>query len=324
MKDIIKLNSLNSLDFQTKGFNAEINVIPGDELRCEIDSSDENKPKIEKSESGDTNYLYINYNDDGFLNNIFGFNFITRKKIYITLIIPEETKNLSFNCSVGTLSVKNLNKNDFYAKISTGEIIINDCYFNSSAFKVVTGDAKINNMKTDNFKTTITTGEAKIKNSSINSGEASVVTGDLRLDSLSRNFKSFYIKVVTGDAKITLEGKEPIYLEKKLTPYTASIKSNLDTINNWNDTRYIFAKIVTGDVEITGKESENNFSTNERPQEEKPEDISEKLITDEERKIINLCETKKISYDFALELLSELGYENDEAVKFLEERGIKE
>ncbi|BBE31831.1 hypothetical protein OSSY52_19720 [Tepiditoga spiralis] len=308
---IINMIPLKNLEIEAPKINLDLNVKKGDSLQLEFD--DDNELNIENYSNSDTNIIKFQNKKEDFFTNFLG-SFISGKNIDCVLTIPPEVKSISIKSTNGDVYMSDLNIDYLYTKLTTGDIEIKDCSIDVLEQKIITGDLSIKNTKILDFISKVTTGDVSIKNSDLNRIEVSLITGDIHLDSLSENFNKSTLKVITGDAELYIKGTDPVYLEKKLTPYSASLKTNIPTINGYGNNRNLEIKATASTVRLIGKKSNDtkiNLGKNDT-----------EIMSEEEKKIIDLLKQGKISREFALELLIELGYDSNSGETFLKKRDI--
>lgn len=311
-----------------------------DEVKLKVKKSDKTYFEIEEEvidelfhekENSDSYLIKFTRDNDSFINKFFGF--MSNNTFHATLYISNDFEDLKINFTQGDMQIENVNLKILDNKIITGNTKIYDSIIQNNRTKLITGNFYVENSDLSNEEISVTTGNVYYKNSKIHNIDCHLITGNIEIDSLNTNFNLLKIKVITGDAKISVKGKSPIYITKKLTPYSATLKSNIDLIEKGdvemlNDNRRIMAKIITGNIKIMGIEDDikiiNKNEQNKTNYNEDEEINSEDFLTQEEKKILDLLKQKKVSYEFAIELLSEIGYDNETAEKFLKDRGISE
>ena len=308
---IISMIPLKNLELDAPKINLNLNIKKGTTLQLEFD--DDSELNIENYSNSDTNVIKIQNKKEDFFTNFLG-SFISGKDIDCVLTIPPEVKSLSIKSTNGDVSINDLNFDYLYTKLTTGDIDINKCSIDVLEQKLITGDIEISNSEIKDFILKVTTGDIFIKKSSLDKIEISLVTGDIHLDSLSENFNNSTLKVITGDAELYIKGDNPVYLEKKLTPYSSSLKTNIPVINGYGNNRNLEIKATASTVRLIGKKNISNKINLEKNDTE--------IMSEEEKKIIELLKQGKISREFALELLIELGYDNNAAEDFLKKRSI--
>ncbi|MDO7975539.1 DUF4097 family beta strand repeat-containing protein [Oceanotoga teriensis] len=275
------------------------------------------------------NELFLEFSNEkrngNIIDRIFDFGF--NSTIDITLFINENVKSLEIEATAGDLNVKDLKIKNLKTKLIAGDMIISGLNLEQLNCNLTTGDLSVKDSEIKYAYLKMTTGDTSLNNTKINKIMASLVTGDLKIDYLTKNFKESEIKVITGDATISVEGETPINLKKSIS-MASSLKSNITLNNDYGINRNLKIKIITGDVRIKQKKLSNSNSDFINSNSE--EDLSVEneiqninMLTQEEQKIIELLKSEKISKTFAIELLEQLGYKEEEAKKFLDDRGVQ-
>jgi len=279
----------------------------------------------------DTIYITLANERKGFLSNIISFSGPT---IRTRLLVKPSVKEIELKTINGDISIDELKLDRVYLNVTSGDIAINDCTIGLVAVKAITGDIKIDNCHIGCLEGTITTGDATVSNSLLKELNCSVITGDLKINKLSSDFLRSKLNLVTGDAKIFISGTQPVNYTSKSTRFTSNVRSNIPLIQDGFsrlDKRSLDISVVTGDINIVGMEenceyTDNNCcgtSSQSKTAEQRAKN-SGNFLTPEEQKVLKLLDEKKISFEFAVELLQELGYNKEEAVKTLNNRGYSE
>ncbi|MGM0640005.1 MAG: DUF4097 family beta strand repeat-containing protein [Thermotogota bacterium] len=327
MSRTINLEHFKRVSINSKFDEIKLKVLKSNKTYFELEEDIDSDLFLEK-EGEDSYFIKFTRDNDSFLNKFFGF--MSNDTFHATLYVSEEFEELKINFTQGDIYLENIELNFLDNKIITGNTNIKNCKIKNNKTKLITGNFHADNSDLINEEISVTTGNIRYKDSKIQNIDCHLITGNVKIDSLNSNFDLIKLKIITGDASLSICGKEPIYITKKLTPYSATLKSNIDLIEKddvdmLKETRKISVKAITGNVKIKGIEQDqySSQSINEEKTNQPNQKMnSEDFLTQEEKKILDLLKQKKISYDFALELLSEMGYDNQQAEKFLNDRGI--
>ncbi|PNR92852.1 DUF4097 family beta strand repeat-containing protein [Petrotoga sp. 9PWA.NaAc.5.4] len=261
-------------------------------------------------------------------------------------------QNLSIKTIAGDINIdgktKSKNLKELYINTKAGDVDLNlqSSQVEETTFKSASGDFKVNNAKLYNIKFDLASGDVLILNSIIENLEANFTSGDISIkDSKVKNVKihaisgdididyllkdfNCEIKGISSDIYLNILGKEKIFLYGNTNRFASSLKSNLDIVTIKNSTeessqRLLKIDLVSGDLTIKAKElNEKEEHILNKESNLQQSFYGDDLLTLEEKKILELLKEGKISRIFALELLKELGYSNEEGEKFLKERGL--
>ncbi len=331
MSKIIDLEGFKKISINSKFDEIKLKILKSSKTYFEVEE-DIDADLFHEKESEDSYFIKFTRDNDSFLNKFFGF--MSNETFHATLHLSENFEEVKINFTQGDIFLEGIELNSFDNKIITGNTSIKNCKIKNNRTKLITGNFYVDNSDMINEEISVTTGNIKYRDSKIHNIDCHLITGNLKIDSLNSNFDLIKLKLITGDANLSICGKDPIYITKKLTPYSATLKSNIDLIEKddvemLNENRKISVKAITGNVKIKGIDQEQ-YSTQKGFEEKEVENVqknenninSEDFLTQEEKKILDLVKNKKISYDFAIELLSEIEYDKEQAEKFLDDRGI--
>ncbi|MDK2945608.1 DUF4097 family beta strand repeat-containing protein [Geotoga petraea] len=328
MSKTINLEGIKRINIESKHDEIKLNVTKSEKSYFELEEDlEEGFPHGKIGEDG--YFIRFSRSNDSFLNKFFGF--ISNKTLHVNLYLADNFEELKVNFVQGDVNIKDVNLNYFENKIITGNTRIKKSKIKNHKSKLITGNFLSENSDFLNDEISVTTGNIKYEDSKIQNIDCHLITGNLDISKMNSDFDLMKITVITGEAMVNICGKEPIYITKKLTPYSSTLKSNVDLIEKQDvelsfEKRRMVVKVITGNLKIRGIESkhftkqkndEKHFNSTNT--EEKI--ISDDFLTQEEKKILELFKQEKISYDFAIELLSEIGYNKDDAEKFLKKRG---
>ena len=192
-------------------------------------------------------------------------------------------------------------------KTASGDVEMKGLSLKRVELSSVSGDLRVENSNLHELHMRSTSGNVKTRNTRIENMSLASVSGDLQLDYLPRNFGYLRISTVSGDARIYVEGNEEIMVKKrsKFSDVSSNIPMRMveHVPRGPEMRRYIEFSAVSGDLLLElrhGEEGGRHAGT-------------------EEYKILELLKQGKISRDFAIELLMNLGYSEEEANKFLSE-----
>jgi DUF4097 and DUF4098 domain-containing protein YvlB len=223
-----------------------------------------------------------------------------------------------------TINLEGTTMNEFKLKSAAGDFDIYNINVTNGEFSFASGDLSIEDSRIDNLIINMAAGDISIKKSLITNAKIKTASGDILIDSL---VKDFYCEIDSASADIDLiiQGKDSIYLEGSIKRFSSSIKSNIGLIQKADSSlssqrRILKANVMSGDITIQGIEIEGEPEKEDHSQAEKS--LGDELLTVEEKKILELLKEEKISRSFAIELLGELGYKQEEAEKFLKDRGL--
>lgn len=330
MSKKINLEGYKKVSIESKFDEVKLNVVKSDSTYFYLEEDLEEE--LSYGQIGtDGYYIKFSRDNDSFLNKFFGF--MSNKTLHATLYVKEDFEELKINFTQGDVNIKDIDLINFENKIITGNTRIKNSKIQKHQTKLITGNFLAENSDFLKEDISVTTGNISYEDSKIQYIDCHLITGNVNIDKMNSNFDFIKIKVITGEANVSICGKDPIYITKKLTPYSATLKSNIDLIEKQDveissDARRMSVKVITGNIKIKGIDSDQ-FSeqsskevTEEKVSEEKKIN-SDDFLTQEEKKILDLVKQKKISYEFAIELLSEIGYNENDAKKFLEERGVE-
>jgi hypothetical protein len=249
--------------------------------------------EIENYVESDKWYINVKPKSDSFISKMVGFSFNFSSGGLVKLKINSDITNISINNANGDVSLNKVSLNNFYVKS-------------------VSGDTDIHNSKINFLEFYTTSGDLETKNSPINSLKIKTISGDCELDYLTENFKEAKIKTVSGDIDLFIEGEREIFINKNTSP-SGDVHSNISLKFNHSTERFINFKSVSGDLTIKEKKvTKNNDVTDEKI-------IINKLLSPEEQKILELYNSGKINEEFAIELLENVGYTQNDAKSFLNE-----
>lgn len=323
MKELIDFDPLKTIRITTKNNFCDFVIKQSEENKLEFDLPEE--ILVENYNQDDETIINIKNNKEGFLSKFFNFNFKSDGKVNLFCNKNVENiiiENVSNDCKIINMKLKSL----IIENIS-GDSYIEKSVINNLYIKTISGDIKLHESLIKSLSIKLTSGDLFAKESSINKIEAKSISGDIYIDSLIQNFDKSDIRVVSGDIQVKVNGNDPIYLIRSGNKLASSLKSNipLKDFNSEIKNRIMEIKSTSGDIKISSKddfvEKKDSFF------DEKEEEIINKiknteLLTEEEIKILDLLESKKISKEFALELLIDIGYNKEEAEKFLEDKGV--
>ena len=315
----LDLISLKKLIIKVKDFGCDLKIEKADKTYIEYNLPE--KAFLEHEHNSVENTITINYEKTGIFSKIFSFNTFFSDNSYIKIYLGDEIEDLEISSVSGDVSMDKINLNEFILITVSGDTVINDSEIKKSYFKSVSGDFVINNSIMPKTSVKLTSGDFRSSQSSFNHFKGKSVSGDFKIDSLKKTFELLELHLVSGDTKIKVEGNEPINLQKKIL---GSVKSNIPIDYKTGENRNIIIKSTSGDLYIQSIEAKEKYDEEKYDEEKIKEKIKNtELLTEEEIKITELLKNGKISKEFALELLIECGYNEEEANKFLERRGIE-
>lgn len=275
--------------------DVDIDIKYGNENIFEYEDFPENI-EIENYVENEKWYLNVKQKSDSFISKIVGFSFNFSSGGYGKLKINSDILNISINNVNGDVSLNKTTLNNFYVKSISGDVGIYNSKIKFLEFQTTSGDLKITNSPIYNFN---------IK----------TISGDCELDYLAENFKEAKIKTVSGDIDLYIAGKQEVFINKNTSP-SGDIHTNLSLKFEHSTERFINFKSVSGDLTIKEKKiAQNNdvvFEENEKTK-------IHNLLTPEEQKILELYNAGKINKEFAIELLENIGYTQNDAESFLNE-----
>jgi hypothetical protein len=213
---------------------------------------------------------------------------------------------------------------EFILKSAAGDFDILNIKVVNGEFNFASGDLLIENSEIDDLSIRMASGDISIKKSLITNARIKTASGDILVDSLS---KDFYCEIdsASADIELIVQGKDEINVVGAIKRFSSSIKSNVDLIQKSEVSstpkgRILKVNVMSGDITIRGIELKED--PEKEGQYEAGTPRGDELLTAEEKKILELLKEEKISRSFAIELLEELGYSQEEAEKFLKDRGL--
>ncbi|SHE93864.1 DUF4097 and DUF4098 domain-containing protein YvlB [Marinitoga hydrogenitolerans DSM 16785] len=279
------------LDF----INIDIDILYNKDVVFEYEDFPENV-KIENYVRDGIWYLKIEQNSNSFISKILGFSFNS---------FSHGDAKLKINNDIIDLNINSV----------SGDITLNDVSLEKLFLKTVSGDINIYNSKIKHLEYNSTSGDIETSNSIIDFIKVKTVSGDCEIDYLNSDF-ACSIKTVSGDIDLFVLGNDEINITKD-SSLSGEIHSNIPLkVGGISEKRFINFKSVSGDLTIKSKKEEKHKNKEKKTTET---NIESKLFTPEERKILELLKSKKISEEFAVELLENVGYTKEDAEIFLKE-----
>ncbi|WP_217671613.1 DUF4097 family beta strand repeat-containing protein [Marinitoga sp. 1138] len=285
------------IDLDVVSSKNETNIFEYDDLPSDCE--------IVENVKGDTWIIEVKKEENSFLKKFFGFS----GGVYgdATLKISKDIEELSIN------SV-------------TGDCDCNGITLKKFDIKTVSGDTDINNSSIDVINFSSTSGDLDISKTPCKVIDFKNVSGDLSVDYLIEDFEKVYVKNVSGDCDLVIAGNEKVYVNKKTASGDIYLKGIDVEFNQKRENRIIDFISVSGDLNIELKRIENvekinkeNNKVNENLKDSSNLKEENMVLTIEEKKILELLLTEKITRSFAIELLESIGYTEENAVKFLDE-----
>ncbi|MCD6443295.1 MAG: DUF4097 family beta strand repeat protein [Thermotogae bacterium] len=190
-------------------------------------------------------------------------------------------------------------------KTANGDVEISGVNLKKMELSSVSGDLSMENSHLSEFHIRSTSGNVKARNTRIDNMSFTSVSGDLSVDYFPKDFGYLKINTVSGDVDIYVEGGEEIILKKRSK--FSDVKSRIpvkmvDQIMGSGVRRYVEFSSVSGTLTVESRHDEGKS-----------------FAGIEEYKILELLKYGKISRDFAMELLMNLGYLREDAENFLRE-----
>jgi len=190
-------------------------------------------------------------------------------------------------------------------KTANGDVEISGVNLEKLEISSVSGDLSMEDSHLNEFHMRSTSGNVKARNTRIDNMSFTSVSGDLSVDYFPKDFGYLKINTVSGDVDIYVEGGEEIILKKRSK--FSDVKSRIpvkmvDQIMGSGVRRYVEFSSVSGTLTVESRHDEGKS-----------------FAGIEEYKILELLKYGKISRDFAMELLMNLGYSREDAENFLRE-----
>jgi DUF4097 and DUF4098 domain-containing protein YvlB len=315
----LELKPLKKLILKVKDFGCDLKIEKAEKTSIEYDLPE--KVFLEHEHSSTENTITVSCEKTGLFSKIFSFNTFFSDNSYIKIYLGDEVEDLEISSVSGDVSMEKISLNEFVLITVSGDTVINDSEIKKAYFKSVSGDFMVKNCIMPKISVKLTSGDFRSSQSSFYIFKGKSVSGDFKIDSLEQNFELLELHLVSGDTKLKVEGNESINLQKKIL---GSVKCNIPIEYKSGKNRNIVIKSTSGDLYIQSVEAKKNISEEKFDEEKIKEKIKNtELLTEEEIKIIDLLKKGKISKEFALELLIECGYTEEEALKFLERREIE-
>lgn len=172
---------------------------------------------------------------------------------YIKIYVPKDTtlKGADISCVSGDTKFLKVKGDNIKLKLTSGDVVIEQCDFNKLEVSSSSGDVDIENSRVKKSDLDLISGDAKYENVKTEDVVTKSTSGDFDISGEVAN--SVNVELVSGDSNLNLKGKEEDYsFDIKSTSSEIRIGENIfeDKVSIQKGNKQIKIDCISGEVEV--------------------------------------------------------------------------